>query len=515
MDRKEYLKPDFNPKNLKVAQLRRILMENYINFPNSSKKSVLVKLFEKDIKSNYEELREKYKLPEIQDIDTSYSSSPDSDVDVERSQTQEIDATDEIKVGGDELEKKTKSKSKSKSKSESSAIEKAVSKKRKYTEDSYIDEQETTSDKVEKTEKLTPPPVSKKRKNRASKDGNITANTSLIAEKVSKKSPVKSPNKSLIIDKFEVSDSSSDSFIANSTILNDLGDTSSKTSNNDFTYKKRTLAPDLDKLKASSEFSKQLKNLMEGNQEKIKETEIKKDKEADLKNEEVEPIEEEPENVEKTVEVEAEAITNNTHSTIRCFSKIFCQFLLFITFMVPIFFGLWYREQKVLIGYCGQELPMRSIIPSNLAEVYPALENVDNWLANYKPECIPCPKNVICYSKLGMKCKPEYNLITNKLNLYGLLPLSNTCEKNGKREKLVAEVVKKTLDFLRTKSAQIDCGDGKDDLISGITENELFEIFHEVRAPWISDNEFEDLWEQVIVNLKNEKEISWRQVSIN
>lgn len=46
-----------------------------------------------------------------------------------------------------------------------------------------------------------------------------------------------------------------------------------------------------------------------------------------------------------------------------------------------------------------------------------------------------------------------------------------------------------------------------------MTEDALYQIFNEARAPWIRDDEFEDLWIQVIKDLTEEPEILWRQVS--
>lgn len=85
--------------------------------------------------------------------------------------------------------------------------------------------------------------------------------------------------------------------------------------------------------------------------------------------------------------------------------------------------------------------------------------------------------------------------------------------KTTKKQQLVSEVVEKSLEFLRAKNAQISCGDGKDDIESGMTEDALYQIFNEARAPWIRDDEFEDLWIQVIKDLTEEPEILWRQVS--
>ena len=114
---------------------------------------------------------------------------------------------------------------------------------------------------------------------------------------------------------------------------------------------------------------------------------------------------------------------------------------------------------------------------------------------------------------MKLKCKPDYKLAPSKLDFLEIIPAQGQCVKDDKKQQLVSEVVEKSLEFLRAKNAQISCGDGKDDIESGMTEDTLYQIFNEARAPWINDDEFEDLWIQVIKDLTEEPEIIWRQVS--
>ena len=181
-----------------------------------------------------------------------------------------------------------------------------------------------------------------------------------------------------------------------------------------------------------------------------------------------------------------------------------------LTFIL--FFGFWYREQKFQVGYCGTELRKPMHLPNGLK--FQQLMQLDELLQeNFRPQCVPCPDNAICYPYLKLKCKPKYRLVKPLLGLNGLLPLSDSCVRDDQREQLVSEAVRKSLDFLRSKNAQISCGDGNDDIKSGLNENELFQIFNEARAAWISDEEFNEIWDQVVSNLKNEPEIIYRQVS--
>ncbi|AEY97292.1 FAER303Wp [Eremothecium gossypii FDAG1] len=191
-----------------------------------------------------------------------------------------------------------------------------------------------------------------------------------------------------------------------------------------------------------------------------------------------------------------------------CAVKLFT----FLLIVVPILFGLWYREQRVLIGYCGHEINLPTFTNTDSS---PFLSQLDLFLREAKPACLPCPENAICYPYMKIKCRPDYSVTPSILSLYGLFPVSDKCVKDSKREKLIAEVVHKSLELLRTKNAQIQCGECEDDTISGISENELYQIFFESRAPWMNEDEFRDIWQQVVKDLKTQPEIVCRQVSID
>ena len=196
--------------------------------------------------------------------------------------------------------------------------------------------------------------------------------------------------------------------------------------------------------------------------------------------------------------------------------KVFRCVVLSATFIVgicAILFALWYREQVVLVGYCGFERRGPSI-----HDTYPnidILKKVDDILEQHVPGCIPCPDNSICYPYMKLRCKAGYTLQKAQFGLFGLVPMSDSCVKDDRRDQLVREVVQKSLDFLRTKNAEIACGENKDNIISGISEKDLYNIFSEAKAPWIEDEEYEKIWLQVLQDLESEPEIIMRQVSIN
>lgn len=56
-----FLEPGFDPKNLTVAQLRGILIDNNVHLPSKVKKAKLIRLFNSEIVPRLDELRDKYK----------------------------------------------------------------------------------------------------------------------------------------------------------------------------------------------------------------------------------------------------------------------------------------------------------------------------------------------------------------------------------------------------------------------------------------------------------------------
>ncbi|CDF89826.1 ZYBA0S05-02630g1_1 [Zygosaccharomyces bailii CLIB 213] len=576
----EYLEPGFDPRSLKVAQLRRVLTENEVEFPSHSKKALLVRLFEERVAPQVPQLRKKY------------SRMSPSDEDIVQVRTRSS-----MRVKSEEGSDDSKSHHKK-------------SRKRRGTEE---DTKDAEGD-VEMDQRR--PKSSRGKRRKRIGEGEHTP----ITEKVAKKSPHKSPRKSLIIEKFESSDSSSDaSSISNHNVdspdlsklkvsdafseqlriaLNHNGEqrddyskpdqtetatatvaTSEDGAEDTFRSLKyeplaRISTPELPTSRQVEESEervervgkqiaqqqvdvkleeppleaavkgqqhqtrkqrqrqkrKQRQKQMEASSPKPKENVQEHEKEREDEQEEIEEetqqvkerqgkAEEQPQEEEYEEQIAEREIQTRARNRHRPLSSVSCgaikramrftmktlyNLLLFSVIVLPTLFGLWYREQRILLGYCGSELdPLH--FPS------PTWNRLETHLP--KPSCLQCPENALCYPYMQIKCKPEYALKRNPWSLYGLLPLRDSCLKDSKREKLIAEVVKKSLEFLRVKNARVSCGECDDDIKSGMIEEELYQIFYESKAPWINDEEFDELWTQAVADLKKEPEITWRQVS--
>ncbi|SCU94334.1 LADA_0G07932g1_1 [Lachancea dasiensis] len=594
----EYLEENFEPKSVKVAQLRRILVENDVALSPGLKKAELCALFEQHIRPKRAELLREQSSEHVKDeIERATTDS---------SFSRDISSEDSAFSHVNDFQRKSNSSRKS-------------SRKRKVEDTDPVSTDAPKTKKRGKRKMATP--------SWDSEEETSKPVGSPLVNKVRSKSPMKgSPHRSLIIDKFESSSSPSP--------VSTPGNVSSNADIWDFSVKRRTASPDFSKLKVSSEFAKQLakasgnpsqtplkapvkesqrfsedaestensfhdlpafshtqgntleeKPPSEGstpskgsspsstskdstpikdndsaapeenvlNREDTSISEQNSDENsADIKEEnetiessEVEDNEESitledldheiseakittPElataddvkRVEGMIESQSDGRSNVELGKraslprapvrfVKKFSMGLWKLLFNIMIMVPILFGLWYREERLQIGYCGHEINLPTFDNANNK---PWINNVERFLDQHKPKCLACPENAICYPYMKIKCKPDYVVTKSIWSLQGLFPISDYCTKDSRREKLISEVIAKSLELLRTKNGNIKCGEGQDDIESGITEADLYTIFYESRAPSINSEEFEELWSQVVEDLKNEPEITWRQL---
>lgn len=178
-------------------------------------------------------------------------------------------------------------------------------------------------------------------------------------------------------------------------------------------------------------------------------------------------------------------------------------------------FGYWYREQTILIGYCGNEID-KPTIPT-LPDTPVLLSKLGDYLDdNFKPTCVPCPQHARCFPNLKLACYEDF--VEYKPWYYQYWPVfdprAKKCIPDTKKAEKVELMINEALDLLRARNANIQCGlTGVDNFEAGIEVNELHDLLLALKAPYITEEEFEDLWKRSVVELEKEPEITVRQVA--
>ena len=526
-----YLDADFNPKDSKMAELRKILTENRVEYPNKAKKSVLVKLFNDDVKPRVPELREKQKnvkptsegIELVKSKQRSKSKSPkkkkrtreeakkEEESKEEEKETISIDIVDkdgDIKMELSPRKSPSKKKGKHESPKKSENVEEEGSKKKRRRKDQ------------------------KKRKSLGNSSIDMTA----------------SPEKSLQIDKFETESNSSAS---PNTSFNDIKSHAIKgelkfASSEPLPAPLRRRAPDLAKLNVSEEFRAKLKEAVLSQEPEIIPVEIKKEDPVPIEvsvqdaitKEESDEItssdvimssDEVKTSEQASPEVGTENIVNNedkinSSKEIQPETKQPCKLkagkcakgalkfvgksLYFSVIASAVLYGVWMREQRFQVGFCGEELPLKSI--TGTFKDNKLLQDVDNFLQDsLKPQCQPCPENAVCSTNLHMTCTTGFNLVESPFSLNGLLPFVGECVKDDSERRAINKMVDHAMKYLREQNSRVECGRGSNKEISGISLEELFDnVSEDIMEEFeLSKHQIKTLWSGVVKKVKTFPEV--------
>ncbi|CAH2350251.1 inner nuclear membrane protein Src1p [[Candida] railenensis] len=182
--------------------------------------------------------------------------------------------------------------------------------------------------------------------------------------------------------------------------------------------------------------------------------------------------------------------------------------ILWLSFFSVGLFGWWYREQTFLIGYCGQEI-YQDTIPLDPQNTPVWLSSLGTYLDTFKPLCTPCPPHGRCFPLLELSCYNDF--IDDQPWYFNLVPFpvdSKKCIPDTKKAEKLEIMIDVTLDLLRSRNAASNCGrNSEDDLTSGLSVGELHEMLLQMKAPYITKEEFEDLWNRSLIELEKEPEI--------
>ncbi|CAI4038310.1 hypothetical protein SMKI_04G6530 [Saccharomyces mikatae IFO 1815] len=495
-----------DPKTLKVGQLRRVLVENGVTFPANARKPALVKLFEENVRQRLES-------------SSKISKAKDS---IQRATKSEAKNTDRKKT------LKIKKLETSSTESKTARIENVETKKRAR-------EQISTDniDKAQGKEEKSPKKKRKKRSSKASKALGSPSKSKVEKEEtsVTLTSEVKTEDNKM--DPLNVKLTTGECTkpeLPNLKVSNEFlvqlnkELASAATENYDHSIKTKKLSSIRAKRKgsidASTETEARNKSVLMENNNKEVQDELKAVMEKLVKNSQT------PDNEDKKISKKLLSKTNKPSpkgyrryslanktkrviDTMRPFVAHALIWLwniaLYLLIVLPLLFGLWYREQRIRIGYCGHEKSMKSLALS----AFPQTERVDEFLKYYRPDCLQCPKHGKCSSFMNVECESGYELRSSILETYGIFPFPKYCAKDESKEKEVDELVWKVSELLRKKNARIDCGEGKNLFESGETGTKLYDIFSHSRPSWENQREFNEHWKNVLEILKSKEEIVW------
>lgn len=179
-------------------------------------------------------------------------------------------------------------------------------------------------------------------------------------------------------------------------------------------------------------------------------------------------------------------------------------------------FGYWYREQTFLVGYCGQEI-IKPTIPAT-PDTPKLLVAFGEYLdEEFRPQCVKCPQHARCFPNLEIGCYDDFVEYTPWYFSYMPIvdPTLKKCIPNTKKAEKIEIMIDVALDLLRARNTNRNCGNTPiDDLESGLSIQDLHDLLLSIKAPYITEEEFEELWARSVVELEGKPEIIVRQVTV-
>lgn len=165
------------------------------------------------------------------------------------------------------------------------------------------------------------------------------------------------------------------------------------------------------------------------------------------------------------------------------------------------FFAAVWRQEKIAVGFCGIGREA-----TGLAGV-----EVPEWAADILPQCEPCPPHAQCFRGLDLQCEQDFIKKDHPLSLNGLIPLPPTCEPDSEKTRKVTLVADRTVQMLRQRKAQHECGEPDIDgnLVESpeMGETELKQRMASEKRRGMTDEEFSELFEKAFGEVMAREEV--------
>lgn len=558
-----FLEPGFDPKNLTVAQLRGILIDNNVHLPSKVKKAKLIRLFNSEIVPRLDELRDKYK-------NVKPSSKGIKKITTAKKSNKAI-------LEHQNLKDSSESSGRNKKKRKRDPVEEEKNSDQIFGSDIKHDAL-TDSNKIKEERKELSEGKLKKKKLKTGQNESTQVQSSMTLDTTVK-------------DRKHNNNDNND----NSPSIKYSNDMDNNIPEMRI-IEKQTTTPNLSKLKVSPEFAILLKNATE-DKSLINEVKIESSSnpstlvehndntlnefntgEKSLNAEKIDPIDEvvsvqnedstkmspnevidiitDSEDANITIDTDIkigkqdqknekrQAIStlklikksgeqkhtsfhkHNTKSISRKrldLQKIkhsLFNVIVFIFITSAILFILWYREQRIRIGYCGVELSPQPIVPAALQKYIAARFNIDlncidDWLYTFNPKCLPCPDEAICFPNMTLTCKSQYRKIVPLLSLDNLVPLSPYCIPDIRKMQFLDTILNKFVKLLRRKNASVNCGKGINQKRNSVPYSHLHDVFDQYSDQEWTQDEVEELWDSLSKKLDGIPEIEFFNIESN
>ncbi|KAG4305144.1 hypothetical protein PORY_001314 [Pneumocystis oryctolagi] len=184
---------------------------------------------------------------------------------------------------------------------------------------------------------------------------------------------------------------------------------------------------------------------------------------------------------------------------------------LFVKFFVMFIFGMsifvlaaiW-REETIRLGYCGVETEGEHLFGSLEKYDFIVIPNMYSSIREKLPKvllnnafiyCRPCPSHAICYPNYKLLCEKDYIVTQNIFSINGLIPIPPSCVPDTEKLRKVHIIVNEAIQILRDKNAKLECGSIKlsKGEKEGILEEDLEKYLWEMKSPNINDEQFQEL----------------------
>ncbi|KTW27584.1 uncharacterized protein T551_03083 [Pneumocystis jirovecii RU7] len=485
----DYLDEHFDVKSLRIADLRRILLEHDVDYPSSAKKQVLLDLFHKHVFSQQKAVAATKQHTKDSIRDKNEEDSNIKRVKQKNSKRTALESSETLKDSSSIRRSNTRGSLRRSASTHTVEIkeqplEKSCSKdvfssENPFQKGSPLCEIDTSSVPLLRSIDESLSNTSKFTSGASVKDSVVYAN-SHVPSKTQIRPP---PNVNVSYSKpqkfmAKIEDLKTSKQFYTMAIHKDLNvhtNTSHAFQDNDSLRKNISFQTQADREKISD--ADQIRNNLDISEKKI------------------------ASNVNKDSYVSYNSKIDSKHFKKFSFIKFF---LIFVFGMILLILAAIWREETIRLGYCNVET---EVIPSMYSSIREKLPQI--LLKNVLIYCRPCPNHAICYSNYKLLCEKDYILTPNIFSINGLIPIPPSCMPDTEKLRKVHIIVNEAIQILRDKNAKLDCGSLK--LLKGekegVLEEDLEKYLWEMKSPNISDEQFQELLSDALEDIIKYDEI--------